>query len=321
MKSFQEYTRIADAAISALSLPSLRFPTLYSPVEYAMQGGGKRIRPVLLLAGCEATGGNPENALQAAVGIEMFHNFTLLHDDVMDKSPVRRGRPTVYMKWNTDTAILSGDAMLTLATQLISDVPDKALRGVLDQFNASALAVYEGQADDMLFESRNDVSLPEYLEMIKGKTSALLAGAVKIGALIAGADFVTADALWNYGINLGLAFQIQDDYLDVYGDTETFGKPIGGDILNRKKTFLYISAYNMDEAREALDEAFSIENPEERIKAVTSIYTGLNIPELCEKVTAEYSQTAVRALGVPGISEEGRTFFTALVEKMAGRNR
>lgn len=319
MRTLKEYTAMAEKAIGALDLPCGRFPTLYSPAIYALEAGGKRIRPALLLIGCEAVGGNPVNALDPAVGIEMFHNFTLLHDDVMDNSDMRRGRLTVHKKWDTNTAILSGDTMLTLATDLMTHVPDSCLRDVIRLFNETALAVYEGQADDMLFESRENVSLPEYLEMIKGKTSALLAGAVKIGGLIGGADEKTADALWEYGINLGLAFQIKDDYLDVYGDEKTFGKPIGGDILNRKKTFLYISAYSHKDAVEELDSAFDIPDPKERIEAVKSIYTRLGIPSLCERIIEEYTESAILALDTHGISAEARDLLAQLVMNMAGR--
>ena len=321
MKTLKEYTAMVENAVSDLRLPTDRFPNLYEPVVYGMEEGGKRLRPILLLMAYEAVGGNPSDATAPAVGIEMFHNFTLLHDDVMDRSELRRGRPTVHKKWNENTAILSGDTMVSLATRLIAEVPDNALRKVLDEFNRTALAVYEGQADDMDFETREDVSLPEYLDMIEGKTSALLAGALKIGALAAGADDKTANALWKYGLNLGFAFQIQDDWLDVYGDPETFGKPIGGDILNRKKTFLLISAMNNPEVSPLIDKALDTEDPQERINAVREIYSRFGIPEICKETVNEYCSAALASLEGAEISADAAEAFRSMVNKIIGRQK
>ncbi|MDE6023567.1 MAG: polyprenyl synthetase family protein, partial [Muribaculaceae bacterium] len=242
MLRISEYSSLAEETIRSLSFPGSDLDGLYAPITYGMQSGGKRLRPTLVLMAADAFGNCPQKALKAAAGIEMYHNFTLLHDDVMDKSELRRGRPTVHAKWDESTAILSGDTMLTVATQLISEVDDNILRPVLDTFDAQAIKVYEGQRLDMDFETKEDVSIDEYIEMIKAKTGALLGGAAKIGALIGGASYEDAELMDEFGIMLGVAFQIEDDYLDTFGNADTFGKPIGGDINNNKKTFLMVKA-------------------------------------------------------------------------------
>ena len=217
---------------------------LYEPIGYALAAGGKRIRPRLAMLGSRVFGGKEEDVLPAALALEVFHNFTLLHDDVMDKASVRRGRPTVHVKWNENTAILSGDQMLIEAYKLLSRVPKAKLPEVLRLFNKMATEVCEGQQYDVDFEAREDVTIAEYMEMIRLKTSVLLATALQIGAYIAGAGNVQQQALYDFGINIGLAFQIQDDLLDCFGDPETFGKAIGGDIREGKKTFMWLTARN-----------------------------------------------------------------------------
>lgn len=228
---------MAGNAVDTIACPAGRKPEgLYKPIVYGLEQGGKRLRPVILLAACDAVGGDSAKALPQAAAIEMYHNFTLLHDDVMDKADLRRGKPTVCNKWDDNTAILSGDTMLTLATQLVVDgvEPQKAMR-LLKEFNETAIGVYEGQQYDMEFEARTDVTIDEYMEMIRLKTSVLLAGAARIGAVMGDADERNANALYDFAVNLGLAFQLQDDWLDVYGDPDVFGKAIGGDIMNNKK--------------------------------------------------------------------------------------
>lgn len=228
---------MAGNAVDTIACPAGRNPEgLYKPIVYGLEQGGKRLRPVILLAACDAVGGDSAKALPQAAAIEMYHNFTLLHDDVMDKADLRRGKPTVCNKWDDNTAILSGDTMLTLATQLVVDgvEPQKAMR-LLKEFNETAIGVYEGQQYDMEFEARTDVTIDEYMEMIRLKTSVLLAGAARIGAVMGDADERNANALYDFAVNLGLAFQLQDDWLDVYGDPDVFGKAIGGDIMNNKK--------------------------------------------------------------------------------------
>ena len=227
MKTVSQYAQMIETSISALPLD--KEPSgLYAPIRYALEAGGKRLRPVLTLSVADALCGNPDRAISQAIGIEMFHNFTLLHDDVMDKADVRRGRPTVHRKYSESTAILSGDAMLTLASGLImKDYADNKLRILLNLFNKTAMEIYEGQQYDMDFENRNDVTVDEYMEMIRLKTSVLLGCACEMGAVMADADTATCRAFYGYGEKLGLSFQLKDDWLDTYGDPETFGKSIG----------------------------------------------------------------------------------------------
>ena len=215
---------------------------LYEPIGYTLAAGGKRVRPQLALLATKLFGGKEEDVLPAALALEVFHNFTLLHDDVMDKAVVRRGRPTVHVKWNENTAILSGDQMMIEAYKLLSQVPEKKLAKTLRLFNQMATEICEGQQYDVDFESRDDVTIPEYMEMIRLKTSVLLATALRIGAYIAYANDEQQKKIYEYGIHVGLAFQIQDDMLDCYGDEATFGKAIGGDIAENKKTYLWLTA-------------------------------------------------------------------------------
>lgn len=295
---------------------------LYAPVEYALSAGGKRLRPVLCLMACQAFCGSYEPALKAAAGIEMFHNFTLLHDDVMDRSDMRRGRQSVYAKYGTDTAILSGDAMLTLATQLVAEVDDSKLRRVLDEFNSMALKVYEGQQLDLDFEKSDSVGLERYLEMIGFKTGALLGAALKIGAVIGGAGEKDADLMQQFGMMMGLAFQIQDDWLDTFGDATTFGKPIGGDIANGKKTYLYVTALNRGGSdAELFRTAMALEQPELRVKTVTRLLEKMGIGEECRKAVAHYSGAAMNALKHTSMPEEWKEAFRKIAEKLIGRRK
>lgn len=322
MRSLNEYSGIIGAYLNDLSLDEERVPQLYEPIKYALQAGGKRLRPSLTLMGCEAVGGDIQTALSAACGMEVFHNFTLLHDDVMDKSDMRRSRPTVHKKWNENVAILSGDAMLTLATQLVSAVNKEVLSEVLSVFNKAAMDVYEGQAMDMDFEQRSKVSLEEYIEMIRLKTGVLLGASVKVGALIGGASMATADALYTYGEKLGLAFQIDDDYLDVYGDASTFGKPIGGDINNNKKTYPLLYTLSKDgHVSDALQAALKLPEGDVKVKAVRNLYDEADAGGACKKASAHYFGEAIRALKNAEISEEGVSSFIKLAEKLTGRKR
>jgi geranylgeranyl diphosphate synthase type II len=273
---------------------------LYEPIRYLMALGGKRMRPALLLLACDLFEGSIINALKPAVGIEMFHNFTLMHDDIMDKAPLRRGSSTVHEKWNESIAILSGDVMLVEAYQLIMNVNDSILRNVLNIFSETAAGVCQGQQIDMNFESLGDVAIKDYLEMIRLKTAVLLAGSLKIGALIGEAKPEDADALYNFGENLGLAFQLQDDILDVYGDPEKFGKQVGGDILSNKKTFMLIKALELsgDLEREELTYWLNDENPEAKVKvhSVTEIYNRLGVRQLAEHQMNTFAEKALSAL-------------------------
>ena len=273
---------------------------LYEPIRYIMGLGGKRMRPALLLMACDLFDGSIIKALKPAVGIELFHNFTLMHDDIMDKAPLRRGNSTVHEKWNESIAILSGDVMLVEAYQLMMNVDDDILREVLSIFSQTATGVCEGQQIDMNFESLGEVSINEYIEMIRLKTAVLLAGSLKIGALIGKADSEDAETLYKFGENLGLAFQLQDDILDVYGDPEKFGKQVGGDIIANKKTFLLIKAIELadDLDKEELNYWLNEENAdsEVKVKAVTDVYNRLGIRQLAEHEMNTFAEKALSAL-------------------------
>ena len=276
---------------------------LYEPIEYTLAAGGKRVRPQLAMIASQMFGGKDEDVLPAALALEVFHNFTLLHDDVMDKADVRRGRPTVHVKWNENTAILSGDQMLIEAYKLLSGVPADKLPKVLQLFNKMATEICEGQQYDVDFESQECVTIEEYLKMIRLKTSVLLANALQIGAYIAGADEQAQEALYQFGINIGLAFQIQDDILDVWGDPKTFGKAVGGDISCNKKTFVYLEAMSllgeeMGGEKQELQQWYSqvLEDNTEKIAAVKGILERLCVRPLCELVVDDYTNKALELL-------------------------
>ena len=319
MKSFQEYLDIVNQAIAAIPYPDAP-GQLYEPISYHMALGGKRVRPVLTLMACDAMGGDAATALDAAVGLEMFHNFTLLHDDVMDNADVRRGKTTVHRRWNDNTAILSGDTMLTIATQYIART---ASWPVMDLFNKTAIKIYEGQQWDMDYEHRNDVSVEEYVNMIRLKTSVLLGCALKTGALIAGAEDEQADLLYQAGVNMGLAFQLRDDVLDVWGDPATFGKEIGGDIMNNKKTFLLINAMQLaqgddvNELRHWLNDPYATRD--DKVRGMTALYERLGVRQLAEDAIARYNDLAVAAFNQVKMSDEDKNAFIALSNRLAGR--
>jgi len=279
---------------------------LYEPIAYTLASGGKRLRPTLALtaAECIANGGLlngdvMEKALPAALALEVFHNFTLLHDDVMDRAEVRRGRQTVHVKWDDNTAILSGDQMLIEAYKLLSDVPADKLPQVLRWFNEMATGICEGQQYDVDFEHMSQVSIEDYMKMIELKTSVLLANAMRIGGYIAGATPEQQKALYQYGLHIGLAFQIQDDILDVYGDPKTFGKAIGGDICCNKKTLLLLTAMETADAEskaELLQWMLVTDRNEEKIAGVTKIYDRLGVREAAETVMEEHTAIALEQL-------------------------
>ncbi len=266
---------------------------LYEPIGYTLAAGGKRVRPRLAILAAQLFGGKVEDVLPAALALEVFHNFTLLHDDVMDKATVRRGRPTVHVKWNENTAILSGDQMMIEAYKLLSQVPEKKLAKTLRLFNKMATEICEGQQYDVDFESRDDVTIPEYMEMIRLKTSVLLATALQIGAYIGYANEEQQKKIYEYGIHVGLAFQIQDDMLDCYGDEATFGKAIGGDIAENKKTYLWLTAA----AKGAKDElAIRDESRDERFKRVMAVYKRLRVKAAAQKEIAKQTDAALACL-------------------------
>lgn len=320
MKKLSEYTLSVAPAIKNMGLGERKPESLYAPIEYAMNAGGKRLRPGLTLMSAEAFGGVPEHALPVALGLEMFHNFTLLHDDVMDRSDTRRGRQTVHVKWNENTAILSGDTMLSLAEGLMMRVPDDKLRRVLEIFNRMSVAVFEGQALDMEFETRADVSVAEYIEMVRLKTGALLGACAEIGAIVGGASAESAACMREYGEMLGIAFQIEDDWLDTFGTAEIFGKPIGGDINNAKKTFLLstgLAAGNAD--AEALRAALALPAGDLRVRTVTRIYDKMGISQQCRDAIAHYSSKALEAVKRSGLPEAAVEPFKVMLDKLTGR--
>jgi len=290
------------------SLPYDRQPaSLYEPVKYVLSLGGKRIRPVLMLLTYNLFKEQPEDIVMPALGLETYHNYTLLHDDLMDKADLRRGHPTVHKKWDANTAILSGDSMLVLAYQRMQQVPDAYLPRVMDLFSETALEIGEGQQYDMDFETRLDVTEDEYIEMIRLKTSVLLACAMKIGAILGDASETDAELLYNVGEKLGLAFQLQDDLLDVYGDPKVFGKAIGGDIASNKKTYMLINAVNRanPEQREELMSWITKEPPSRQLKvaAVTRLYDEIGIRSLCEFKINSYFNQADSLLANVSVSE------------------
>lgn len=294
---------------------------LYDPIRYILAIGGKRIRPVLMMMGYNLYKDDVDSIINNAIALETYHNFTLLHDDLMDKSDVRRGNPTVHKKWDDNTAILSGDTMLILAYQLFNKGIQN--KDALSTFIEATLGVCEGQQYDMDFEKRNDVTEAEYMEMIRMKTSLLLACALKIGALLGGADEEDANNLYKFGEKMGLAFQLQDDLLDVYGDPKVFQKKLGGDIVENKKTFMLINALLLanEEQKAELTKWISAENfdAEEKINAVTHIYNVLGIDKLAQKRIEELFEISLQSLDKVKVADEKKTELRAFANKLLGR--
>lgn len=305
-------------------LKFLRNPQgLYDPVTYVLSIGGKRLRPVLMLMAYNLYKEQVSDIFNPATGIEIYHNYTLLHDDLMDRADRRRGKPTVHKVWNDNTAILSGDAMLVLAYQFMAQVPAEHLKEIMNLFSLTALEICEGQQMDMDFEQRMDVSEEEYLEMIRLKTSVLLASSLKIGALLGGASSEDANALYNFGINMGMAFQLKDDFLDVYGDTSTFGKNIGGDILCNKKTYLLIKALEKADAEQNNVLKHWLEakefDPASKIAAITAVYNQIGIKEYSEAKMAEYNAKALESLQAVRVEEGRKTELKNLLQELMYR--
>lgn len=297
--------------------------SLYDPIKYVLSLGGKRIRPVLMLLGYNLWKDDPERILMPAVAVETYHNYTLLHDDLMDNADKRRGHDTVHKKWDANTAILSGDAMPVVAYQRLATVDQTKLKPVLDLFTETALEIDEGQQFDIDFENRSDVKEEEYIEMIRLKTSVLLACALKIGAILANAPVTDAEALYKFGEQLGLAFQLQDDLLDVYGDTKVFGKEIGGDIMCNKKTFMLINAFNRanDAQLKELQKWCSGEkfDRKEKVAAVTHLYDEIGIRQLCEAKIEYYFEESKKWLDKVSVPEERKAHLRAYVNQMMKR--
>ena len=301
---------------------------LYAPIDYTLRLGGKRIRPTMLLMANALFGGDEKQVHNAALGIETFHNFTLLHDDLMDRSPLRRGQPTVYTKWNENTAILSGDTMFALAWRFFLRQPSPSLQEILQCFNETAIEVCEGQQKDMNFERMGlaNVSIGDYMDMIRQKTAVLLAGALKIGALYAGAPANEVERLYAFGIHLGLAFQMQDDLLDGYGDTAVFGKKTGQDIRDNKISFLPLTAlkYANEEQRKELLALFAAKDnmdEEEKVRRVLALYQAMNLKNAIEKAIADEFETARKELDGIHADETLKTPLRELMETLIGRKK
>ena len=306
------------------NIPYDRKPqSLYEPIKYVLSMGGKRIRPVLMLLAYNLFKDDPENILMPACALETYHNYTLLHDDLMDNADLRRGHQTVHRRWDANTAILSGDSMLVLAYQRMAQCSADKMQQVLTLFTETALEIGEGQQYDMDFEHRNDVREEEYIEMIRLKTSVLLACATKIGAILAGASAQDADNIYRFGEQMGLAFQLQDDFLDVYGDTKVFGKAIGGDIVSNKKTYMLINAFNRADAAQRAELERWIEakdfDAKEKIAAVTRIYNEIGIDRLAMEKIKFYFNESKKYLDAVSVAPERKTELAKYTAEMMKR--
>lgn len=294
---------------------------LYEPINYILNLGGKRLRPILVLMTCDLFDGNYKKALNAALAIEMFHNFTLIHDDIMDKAPLRRGQQTVHSKWNLETGILSGDALMILSYKMFDAYKPKIYKKLLNLFNQTAIEVCEGQQYDMDFETQTEVSQTEYLKMIGYKTSVLIAAALKMGAIIAKADENDAQNIYNFGYHLGIAFQLQDDYLDVFSEDD-FGKQKAGDIIENKKTFLYLKCLELasDKDKETLLKLYKTKQNEfEKVEKVIAMFNKYNISEIVKQETENFTKTALNYVDELSVSQEKkgvlRTFSNELMNR------
>ena len=324
MMTSDEILRIVNQGLD--SLPYERKPqSLYEPISYVLSLGGKRIRPVLMLLGYNLFKEQPEDILMPALGLETYHNYTLLHDDLMDNADLRRGHQTVHKKWDANTAILSGDSMLVLAYQRVAQCDAARLPQVLSLFTETALEIGEGQQYDMDFETRNDVTEDEYIEMIRLKTSVLLACALKMGAILGGASDRDADLLYRFGEKIGLAFQLQDDLLDVYGDPAVFGKAIGGDITSNKKTYMLINAVNRANDAQRAELMRWIEAKEfdrgEKVAAVTRLYDEIGIRQLCEQKINDYFEQGKQLLEQVSVADERKAQLRQYTNEMMHREK
>ncbi|MFV8325701.1 polyprenyl synthetase family protein [Flavobacterium sp. ZS1P14] len=296
---------------------------LYEPIHYILDLGGKRMRPVLTLMSAEVFDADYKKALPAALAVEVFHNFSLIHDDIMDDAPLRRGKQTVHEKWNINTGILSGDAMLILAYQYFEKYQPKIFRKLAKLFSKTALEVCEGQQWDVDFEVRDDVTIAEYLKMIEYKTAVLVAAAMKMGAIIAEASKENANLIYDFGLNLGLAFQLQDDYLDAFGDPETFGKQVGGDIIENKKTYLYLKAvaFSDKEQQQQLRDLFSIQPKDnsDKINAVKEIFNRSGASKATQDAIQDFTFKAFQTLGKMNIGADKKEMLRAFGENLMER--
>jgi geranylgeranyl diphosphate synthase, type II len=320
IKHYQELIIDHFQEISLLKEPR----NLYEPIQYILDLGGKRLRPVLTLMATDVFDGDTKKALAAATAVEVFHNFSLIHDDIMDDAPLRRGNETVHEKWNINTGILSGDAMLILAYQYFESYEPKIFQELAKLFSKTALEVCEGQQYDVDFEQRGDVTIPEYLKMIEYKTAVLVGAAMKMGAIVAETSEENKNLIYNFGLNLGLAFQLQDDYLDAFGDPETFGKQVGGDIIENKKTYLYLKAleFSTTSEKEQLLHLFSIQpnDNSDKINSVKELFNVTGSSQATQKAIQDYTFKAFDTLEKMNVSDEKKTLLKAFGEKLMSRN-
>jgi geranylgeranyl diphosphate synthase type II len=323
MRAISDYQDIIIAHFNTLTLEK-EPNNLYEPIRYILALGGKRLRPILTLMAAEVFDADCQKALQAATAVEVFHNFSLIHDDIMDDAPLRRGNETVHEKWDLNTGILSGDAMLILAYQFFEAYEPNVFRELAKLFSKTALEVCEGQQYDVDFETRDDVTIPEYLKMIEYKTAVLVGAAMKMGAIVAETSNENANAIYDFGLNLGIAFQLQDDYLDAFGNPETFGKQVGGDIIENKKTYLYLKAleYSKEEEKEQLLHLFSIQPNDntDKINSVKQIFNQTGASDATQSAIQEYTLKAFETLEKMNISEDKKTVLRAFGDKLMSRN-
>lgn len=323
MHALSHYQELISDYFSELHL-NKEPKNLYEPIEYILHLGGKRMRPILTLMATEIFDVDCKKALAAATAIEVFHNFSLVHDDIMDDAPLRRGNETVHEKWDINTGILSGDAMLILAYQHFEEYEPKIFRDLARLFSKTALEVCEGQQYDVDFETRDDVTIPEYLKMIEYKTAVLVGAAMKMGAIVAETSGENANLIYDFGLNLGIAFQLQDDYLDAFGDPETFGKQVGGDIIENKKTYLYLKAMEFSKAdeKEQLTHLFSIQpnDNSDKIESVKAIFNQTKASEATQKAIQEYTFKAFETLEKMNISHDKKVMLRTFGENLMNRN-
>ncbi len=323
MQAISHYQAIVTAHFKSLALKK-EPTTLYEPIQYILSLGGKRLRPVLTLMSAEVFDVNCQKALSAATAVEVFHNFSLIHDDIMDDAPLRRGNETVHEKWNINTGILSGDAMLILAYQYFEEYEPTIFRELAKLFSKTALEVCEGQQYDVDFETRDDVTIAEYLKMIEYKTAVLVGASMKMGAIVAETSAENANSIYDFGLNLGIAFQLQDDYLDAFGNPETFGKQVGGDIIENKKTYLYLKAIEFASAneKEQLLHLFSIQPSDstDKINSVKEIFNQTGASEATQKAIQNYTFKAFETLEKMNIGTDKKAILKTFGEKLMSRN-
>lgn len=321
MIELQQYTALIDAELKKIDLPNSP-NQLYDPLRYFLQIGGKRIRPMLTLLSAELFGSTSQNALPQALCIEVFHNFTLIHDDIMDEAPLRRNQETVHEKWNRDVAILSGDVLMIKAYQLLGNIAPKLLPAAFELFNKTAIEVCEGQQMDMDFEERSDVSIEEYIEMIRLKTSVLLGCALEIGAIVAEASDEDRKAIYNFGQHIGIAFQIQDDILDLYAeDPEKFGKQVGGDVIANKKTMLHLTAVDLaiEEQLEVMKQLQNEQNLVLKVDRTRRLFDQLDARSVCEARMQEHYDVAMESLAKITVDESKKVALIGLAAFLMNR--